>query len=568
MSTTGADEDTDLLLVHADELEPVLDAPLASGEAEVDPDALGYESPQHLWDESRGANELAAQGWGVVAPEGPAGDELLGRISRLIAHRRAQQDDREVKVYRVPPRQTAAEATRWRKLVYEDPALRRKDLARYLLILGDLDQVSAELQVILGSESYVGRLAFDQLEDYEAYVDKLLRWESQPASIDQARCVFHTVRDRTPATTVGHRSLMEPGVALARKYRDEGDFVASALVEVDHGYTPKPAPLIEEAIKSEPGLLFTISHGAGAPRRGWRSAEEQRLMQGGMSFGRSGGLLTGEALAGRPFMPGGIWFMLACFGAGTPATSKYEPWLRNLGSAGHFQGRLDSVSASLPSDGRPFTASVPKAVLASPEGPLAFIGHVDLAWTYSFRELDGERPVDRPNRFIDVFSGLLRRDRVGVAFRELMRHFGATNTELTSLIESGVDDPERRGHLWMLRNDLAGYVLLGDPAVQLPIEPPEIPGSAIHDPFAALGLTPSVSPRQRPAPQSQAVAAEPALTVDPETLERAIGLYLVGELGVRKILAECDLDLGRREFEELVERYVQAGRGALGLPHD
>lgn len=571
MSTTGAAEDTDLLLVHADELDPVLDAPLASGEAEVDVDDLGYEQPEHLWDESRGANDLAAQGWGVVAPEGPAGDELLGRVSRLIAHRRAQQEGREVRIYRVPPGQSAADAVRWRKRVFEAPELRRKELPRYLLILGDLDEVSIELQVVLGSEGYVGRLAFDQPEDYERYVDKLLRWEGQPAAIDAARAVFHTVRDHTTATTVGHRSLMEPGVALARRYKDEGDFPASALIEVSHGYSPKPAPLIEEAIKPEPGLLFTISHGAGAPRRGWRSTEEQRLLQGGMSFGRSGGLLTGEALSGHAFMPGGIWFMLACFGAGTPATSKYEPWLRNLGSAGHFEGSLDSVSASLPSDGRPFTASVPKAVLASPEGPLAFIGHVDLAWTYSFRELDGERPVDRPNRFIDVFSGLLRRDRVGVAFRELLRHYGATNTELTTLVESGVKDAQRRGHLWMLRNDLAGYVLLGDPAAQLPIEPPTIQQGVVDDPFAMLGLTPRPAPASQTASPSQTVspsqtAGEAAPDVDPEILERAIGLYLVGELGVRKILAECELDLGRREFEELVERYVQAGRRALGLP--
>ncbi|MEM9455675.1 MAG: hypothetical protein AAGF11_15945 [Myxococcota bacterium] len=568
MSTKGAAEDTDLLMVHADDLDPVLETSVAASEAEAEAEDPPLEDPEHLWDESREANDLDAQGWGVVAPEGPAGDELLGRIQRLIAHRRAQQNGREVLKYRVPPKQTAAEAMRWRKRVFAGPQSRHLELPRYLLILGDLDQVSAELQVVMGAQGYVGRLAFDRLEDYEAYVDKLLRWEKQPAPIDQARIIFHTVRDRTKATTVGHRALMEPGVALARTYKDQGEFPASTLIEVEHGYTPKPGPLIEEAVKTEPGVLFTISHGAGAPRRGWRSVAEQRVMQGGMSFGRSGGLLTGEALAGRPFMPGGVWFMLACFGAGTPAASKYAEWLRGLGEAGHFQGSPDAVLSSLATDGRPFTAAVPKAVLASPDGPLAFIGHVDLAWTYSFRELDDEEPVNRPNRFLDVFYGLLRHDRVGVAFRELLRHYGETNTELTTLIESRVDDPQRRGHLWMLRNDLAGYVLLGDPAAQLPIEPaPQTLGSMIDDPFAAVGFTPSVSPRQDLRAQ-QPVVDEPEQNIDPEVLERAIGLHLVGELGPAKIIDTCKLALTTREFERKVKRYKEAGRRALGLPPD
>lgn len=562
---SAGNEDVDLLLVHADELDPVLADSVASagaGQAEL---LASYEQPEHLWDESRDANELAAQRWGVIAPEGPRGDELLGRIERLIARRREQQEGHEVQIHRVPPGMDAAAASRWRKQVFEGPTVRRRDVPRYVLVLGELDEVSMELQVILGSDGYAGRLAFDAPQDYEAYVDKVLRWEHGPASVPRARALFHTVRDRSAATTVGHRSLMAPGLQLARGYHHEGEFRASELVEVEHGYTPKPGPLLQAVASPEPGLLFTISHGAGAPRGGWRSIDEQRRLQGGMSFGRSGGLLTGEALGGRAFLPGGVWFMLACFGAGTPSTSKYEPWLRHLGEAGRFTGSLEAVPASLPVDGRPFIASLPKSVLASADGPLAFIGHVDLAWTYSFRELDGERPVNRPDRFVDVLSGLLRHDRVGVAFRELLRHYGQTNTELTSLIESGVDDPVRRGHLWMLRNDLAGYVLLGDPAVRLPIQPEVAPATAsssgaLLDPYAALGLVPpqGVEP-DRSLPEAESPP------VDPEALERAIGLLLAGEMGTNTILRECALDLGRRELEALCERYAAAGRRALGL---
>lgn len=557
-----AHSDAELLLARADDGEPVLDHALSSvdsGRAEL---RGGYPATEYLWDESRGANELVAQRWGVVAPQGERGDAMLDRIERLVARRREQQGGHAVVVHRVSPGQTAAEAARWRKDVFEGPAIHRRDVPRYVLILGDLDEVSLELQVILGADGYVGRLAFDELRDYEAYVDKLLRWESKPAAVDRARAMFHTVRDRTSATTVGHQALMQPGLKVAQEYRDGGHLRASALVEIEHGSRPRPEPMVEEAIKDEPGLLFTISHGAGAPRRGWRSQEQQRREQGGMSFGRSGGLLTGDALREQRFLPGGVWFMLACFGAGTPGSSKYEPWLRALASAGHFSGDVTSVGASLPPDGRPFIAAVPKATLASEQGPIGFIGHVDLAWTYAFVELDAGRPVNRPHRFIDVFSGVLRQDRLGVAFRELLRHYGRTNTELTTLKESGVADEQRRGHLWMLRNDLAGYILLGDPAAQLPI------GSAVEDtaqavssgidPYAALGF----------GGATQRYAAEPPagrLPEDPqrEALERAIGMYMAGRHTTSTILRECRIDLDGEQFEDLAERFIAAGRSAL-----
>jgi hypothetical protein len=552
--------DNDLLLVHADELLPVHDAPAPSADAEIK--ASGYEDPEHLWDNSREANELPAQRWGVFAPEGPEGDALLGHIERLIA-RRQEQQQAPVRIYRVPAGLDAADAVRWRKLHFDTPDVRLRDRPRYQLILGDLHQVSADFQVMQGSEGFVGRLAFDRSEGYEAYVDKLLRWEDAPVASSRARAVFHTVKDRTSATTVGHQNLMVPGLAMARLNHEDGHFLASDIIEVDHGYTPKPGPLLEEAIKDDPAVLFTISHGAGAPRQGWRSSEEQRLFQGGMSFGRSGGLLSGEALAGRPFMPGGVWFMLACFGAGTPDKSKYQRWLEQLAATGSFQGGTEAVGASLPTDGRPFTAALPKAVLASPNGPLAFIGHVDLAWTYSFRERDTGKPIDRPDRFIDVLNGLLRQDRVGVAFRELLRHYGIANTDLTAMIERGDGDPESRSHLWMLRNDLAGYILLGDPAARLPLSPEPEQERAPVDPYAFLGLGSGPSPAT-----AQRVVPEPASPVGPsmdmDALERAIGLYLVGELGVPKILQECGLTLGRREFEDLARRYVAAGRQALG----
>jgi hypothetical protein len=122
-------------------------------------------------------------------------------------------------------------------------------------------------------------------------------------------------------------------------------------------------------------------------------------------------------------------------------------------------------------------AALPRAVLADPDGPLAFVGHVDLAWAYSFFDLD-DRPRRRPGRIAGVLQALLNGHRAGVAVRKLMQWFAEVNTELTALDDARarragarLDDREqvRRGQLWMLRQDLAGHALLGDPAIRLPI---------------------------------------------------------------------------------------------------
>jgi hypothetical protein len=236
---------------------------------------------------------------------------------------------------------------------------------------------------------------------------------------------------------------------------------------------PAPDELWAAAAIDRPGVLLSLGHGAGVPRSG--GASRQRREQGALSFGR-GGLLTGADLAGRGFLPGGVWLAVACFAAGTPETSDYRHWLDMLCRAGHVGSEAGHVLDTLAHD-RPFVAALPRAALADPDGPLAFIGHIDLAWAYSFFDLD-DRPRRRPGRIAGVIQALLNGHRSGVAVRKIMQGFAEVNTELTALDDARartgrppLDDHDqvRRGHLWMLRQDLAGYALLGDPASRLPL---------------------------------------------------------------------------------------------------
>ena len=486
----------DLLLVDVAGRAPVL--------SEVDRSAAGNAPApaprpklEELWGDEHAPDDMVRQRWGVIAPAGDAGDRLIDAISPLIAQRRRQQG--AVRVYRVPPRMTTDEAARWKKRVFRTGADTDDELPRYQLIVGDLDEVPLAVQHAQASDGLVGRIAFDDLDGYRAYAAKVVRWEDRPAPAAAGHAILHAVRDGTAATRRGCEALIVPGEQLLRRRRTAGD-VAYCELRVTGSERPCPDELWAAAPADRPAVLMSLSHGLGVPRSGLggdarRRTARQRAEQGALSFG-AGGVVTGADLEGRGFLPGGMWLAVACFAAGTPETSEYRHWLDTLRRTGHAGSEIGHVLDTLAHE-RPFIAAVPKAVLADPGGPLAFIGHVDLAWAYSFFDLD-DQPRRRPARLVSILQALLNRHRAGVAVRKLMHAFAEVNTELTTLHNAharvgatAVSDAERarRAHLWMLRQDLAGYILLGDPAVRLPIAGSDAAGDAVRPTGDAVART-------------------------------------------------------------------------------
>ncbi len=277
---------------------------------------------------------------------------------------------------------------------------------------------------------------------------------------------------------------MTPTIEQSRVGQEKGVFAAKEVVEIGDGDNLSPDDFMAATKGETPSLLFTLSHGCGAPRAGWASPEEQRRLQGAMSFGQ-GQKITAEDLRNGAFLPGGLWFFFACFGAGTPNDSAFRHWLAALRDVGLYGRNIDSVLQSLPSEQeRPFVAALPQAALANPNGPLAVMGHVDLAWTFSFHDV-GTTNKYRPSRFQDIFRTLVDGKRVGAGYFELQRFFNQASVDLSTMFDKdarqkikGVmteDDKQRKTRkatLWMLRQDLSAYVLLGDPAARLNIEGP------------------------------------------------------------------------------------------------
>ncbi|WP_437607342.1 helix-turn-helix domain-containing protein [Sorangium sp. So ce834] len=578
--------DLHLFLAHADDHAPVLGEGLprsAAEEASAAAVAPPRNKHKHLARPEGLSDSLPDQRWGIVAPKGPAGDRLLRCVAPL-RKRREEEQGAEAVVYRVDPGMDLGAVTSWLQGEYWDAVGRRvEDLPGFVLVLGGPELVSWDLQQQLGADACVGRLAFEDDGGYEAYVDKVLRWERAPP-IEGARALFHAVRDGSRATSLGYDHLMRPSIETARRHARRGLFPAAEIVEIGGDEPPgvggdlmaHAAAALREAERSHAGVLFSLSHGAGAPRAGWRSLVDQHARQGAMVLGASGELLTASDVAGRPFLPGGAWLFFACFGAGTPAQSAYYPWLDRLHKLG-WSSSAERVLTALPKGGEPpFAAALPQAALANPDGPLGVIGHVDLAWTWSFLDhgpggvhAEGGGASARPERFQGVLRALANGHRLGVAHHQLARFFRTVSTELSTLYDEGArlglavdtdaeDEPRRarRAGLWMQRQDLCAYVLLGDPAARLPIarRPPGIAPSRddaskvrIAD---VVGFLPDLAPGEPPA-----VARDPARRAE------AVLEVLRRDEDARAIAARHGVT--EAELRRWVDVFVEAGRAAV-----
>jgi hypothetical protein len=553
--------DVQLFLAHADDHRPVLEEGIP-WRAVLDapaPDPLPP-SPQRLANVHAPPDALPEQRWALVAPKGPLGDRLLSLVAPL-RRKREEEQGQEALIYRVDPGMPPTAAVAWIQKDYRD-AVRRHEAARprYLLLLGGADLVSWDLQQLLGGEAFVGRLAFDEERDYEAYVEKALRW-SNAAEAPRARALFHAVRDGSRAMVEGCRHLFHPSLEMTRAGKALGTFDAEAIMEIDGlaaGSSLDPASsasaLLREAARARADMLFTMSHGAGVPKAGWRSPEEQRAHQGAMVLGRAGDLLTANDIARGPFLPGGVWLMFACYGAGTPSRSAYLPWLERLHRLGLSEAP-DRVLAALPRSGEPpFVAALPQAALANPEGPLGVVGHVDLAWSWSFLDYEvdttGLVARSRAERFQGILQAFVHGHRFGVAHHELVRFFRALSAELTSAYEEqrANASPQlsedrlhevRRATLWMQRQDLSAYVLLGDPAARLPIA-------------------------RSPAGIRLPAQSGSSPLLDAEEIQRREEAVLAVLRGTERAAAIASrLGVTRDEIERWAEIFVEAGRAAL-----
>jgi len=545
----------ELLLAYPDG-KPVLEKGLPSSAASIAPTALPPNYPDRLRDDNVDPQKLESQRWGLIVPQGAEGERLLRLVAPLRRLRESQQGGEPI-IYQVPPGMDAEAAAAWKREVYWNRSVRPIARPRYLLILGDLDAVSIELQQVLAADVFVGRLAFDDDAGYVSYVEKLLRWEQRPAPETAGRALFYTAEDGSTATATGRTMLAEPSLEACQTGKNIGEVRASEILRIPYDRDAPADALLAAAASPVPSLLLTVSHGLAPPRSGFAPGE-QRALQGAMCLG-DGRTLKGADIADKTFLPGGLWLMMACYGGATPATSAYAPWLSVLREQGLFLDSVQSVLTGLPKPGdRPFIAALPKAALANTNGPLGVIAHADIAWSLAFTDL--ERKRSRATRFLGLLSAVLAGHRAGTAHRELLRFFVETDTDLSTLepIPGAVETQARltrRCELWMLRNDLAGYLLLGDPAARLPISEQAQPLPLAPQKTSS---SPSLAELQNLIPFAQ--APKKSASPEREAMEEAVIAFLRGEAPAA---IATRMSVKQDEVLGWVDAYQRAGRAAL-----
>ncbi len=543
-----------LLLAHADDHAPVVEESLPPACAAFAPRPLPGPLPPVLRHDGRDPADLATQRWGIVAPQGKEGDELLAWTASL---RRAREDAQgaPARIYRVPAAMDEDAATRWIDEVYWDEETPEAHLPRYLLLLGGPESVSFALQSLLAGQTFVGRLGLASEAAYDAYVRKVLASERGP-QVASARALFCAVDDGTAATAAAREGLIAPALNEARVRSAEGAFPAQSITDLGAEGRPSPRGFLSRLAEPSPTLLVTASHGLGAPRTGWASVAQQHALQGAVSFG-PGPRVAAEDVLGKPFLPQGVWFFHACFSAGVPTISSYQHWLAQLKAQGAFPASLDRIADSLPKPGQPpFLSSLPQTLLGQADGPLAIVGQVDLAWTYAFEDLTASAKRARASRFHGVFRSFAEGGRAGIAHHQLLRFFPKAAVELSTLYDREARtgsplDPEstlRRAHLWMLRNDLAGQVLLGDPAVRLPVAA-EGANAAVARPAAQVASLLGFAPRSDDSSQ-----------MSPEKKQEAVRSLERGEDAAR---VAARLQVSEENLARWVEAYHRAGLAAL-----
>lgn len=417
-------------------------------------------------------NDLTQTGWCILFAS-DADPAIKAQLQPLIDLRHAQvADDTLFKIFEgddsgVRPGQTADNWAQYRGVSLTASVDPTAGVPYYILIVGQPDRIPFDFQNLLKMQWAVGRLAFDNIEDYGRYAQAVVQYED-PA--------FHPFQRRNAAVWITHNDGdLATGMlsdALVPNFLDKqhplGCGAAKFTLDAFTATTPKQATkqhfidiLRGNVPGGPPAVFFTGSHGA---EYSLTDPALQRRMQGSLftqewtqgTLASPDNLMSAEDIPADARLQGTMSFLFACYSGGCPAENNYY-----FGPNG----------AQLPLAPVPLIAALPQALLS--HGTLAVIAHIDMAFPYAFQDVTGTPQVQAVR---DPLTYLMLGRRAGYAadcLSDRWSHLCAQLLEDEAIPPS--TDPNApqplsdaaRTALTIARNDARNYIVLGDPAARL-----------------------------------------------------------------------------------------------------
>lgn len=416
-------------------------------------------------------SNLGEAGWGVVFAHG-ADPAVREALAELLDFRRGQASQRRASFYRefsgvdgYQPGESARAFLARHGVDASQPADPDRGVPYYILIVGDPEHIPFRFQYQLDVQYAVGRIWFDTLDEYASYARSVVTAEKGLVRLPRRAALFGVQNLDDRATKLSVSQLITPlAEGVPRKLSDFHIPSWSIDTITADGATKSRLGALLGGPET-PALLFTASHGMGFPIGDPRQFEHQGALlcqdwPGPRAWRQAippDHYFAADDISSDASLLGMIAFHFACYGAGTPRMDDFA-----------HQAYRNPVEIAP----QAFVSKLPRRLLGHPKGgALAVIGHVERAWGYSF---SGNQLASQTQSFESTLLQLMQGEPVGTAVDYFNGRYAALATQMSEELErlkfSGTPDDPYLAGLWTAHNDARSYVVLGDPAVRLPLK--------------------------------------------------------------------------------------------------